>query len=648
MKSHLSDCLEVWQVIYLDAVASCAADVSLRDIRTTMSRAEEEGMSFLTITLPNFARDFEKSLELGMVDSTLFRNFRKNGAIPAFLQGMLSRIFDRDTGRINDVKNNDSPIDVARTVSSIRQICLCFKKIELPCTSARTYAALENFVFTEHSFEVFTLSDADIEAFASVSDVLWGDVLRNICMDSVFPRHGPGATSERKSGNQKYSWEYWHDRLEPFLSLSGFGLPYCTWETRFERDELHQVHVLSEEEEIPVRVTPVPKTLKGPRIIAIEPCCMQYAQQGLRHLLYEVIESHGITGGHINFRDQSVNQALALRSSMDQSLATIDLSDASDRVPLDLALSMFDTVPDFRDFVNACRSSRAKMPDGRIIGPLRKFASMGSALCFPVEAMYFYTISVIASLRFHNLPVTLQSIKAVARDLYVYGDDIIVPTGVAATVLAHLEKYNCKVNAAKTFYRGFFRESCGVDGYLGTPVQPVYVGTLLPENRRQSSEFISSVETANLFYKKGYLRTSLLLFDKVEKVFGPLPTVSEESHVIGRNHFFHLSSLFKRRWNEDHQCLEFKLLVPKPVYRTDVLDGFAALQKCLMKLESLSQNEETSEPYRMRSLRPVDKYIDYIDSLVAVDVKHLERSARHGVVATQRRWVPVQNTEYRR
>lgn len=132
MKSHLRDCLEVWHTIYLDACANCAVKVSKRDIRTTVSRVEEEGMSFLTITLPNFARDFEYSLEHGMVDPTLFRNFRKTAAIPAFLQGMLGRIFHRDTGRINDDKNTNSPNDTARLVACIRQICLAFKKIELP------------------------------------------------------------------------------------------------------------------------------------------------------------------------------------------------------------------------------------------------------------------------------------------------------------------------------------------------------------------------------------------------------------------------------------------------------------------------------------------------------------------------------------
>lgn len=643
MKSHISDFLELWRTIYLDACANCVADVSKRDISTTISRVKEEGLSFLTITLPRFARDFERSLEQGYIDPTAFQNFRKVGSYPAFLQGMIGLIFDRDSGRINDVKNYDSPDTFSSLVCSVRQICLAFKKVELPCTPEREHAALENFIVTEQSFEMLALSPEDIEAFASVSSLLWGHVLRNLRLDKLVPRHGPGATADRVSGNQKYRWRFWHDRLEPFLPLIDSGFPISCGEFSVYGSELQRVSILSSDEELPVRVTPVPKTLKGPRIIAIEPCCMQYAQQGIRNLLYEVIESDGLTAGHINFRDQSINQRLAKKSSIDRGFATIDLSDASDRVPLDLALSMFDQYPDVRDFVNACRSTTAEMPDGRIVGPLRKFASMGSALCFPVEAMYFYTICVVALLKSQNLPVTFSSLRRVGKSVYVYGDDIVVPRKHATIILDYLAKYNCKINTDKTFYRGFFRESCGVDAFLGREVQPIYVGTRMAENKRQSSEILSTVATANLFYKRGYYRTSLYLFDRVETITGPLPTCDEDSHVIGRNHFWHPLSTFKQRWNEKYQRLESLVFVPTPVYRTDRLEGFAALQKCLLKLEGLNP-----EPYKTRSFRSVDPLVDYIDSLVAEDVKHLERTARHGVVAIQRRWVPVRKTGFGR
>jgi hypothetical protein len=169
------------------------------------------------------------------------------------------------------------------------------------------------------------------------------------------------------------------------------------------------------------------------------------------------------------------------------------------------------------------------MPDGTIVGPLEKFASMGSALCFPVEAMYFYTCCVLALLKRHNLPVSRSNILHVRRLLYVYGDDIIVPSTDAVFVLDYLQRYNCKVNATKSFWTGKFRESCGVDAYDGKVVSPTYIGTLPPKNKRQPERLISWTATANLFYKRGYWRTAQLLFNYVEAVLGPLPYLSETS-----------------------------------------------------------------------------------------------------------------------
>lgn len=98
-----SDHLELLRCVYIDACNKCSAEVSdLRDLQTIRSRVESEGLSFLTITLPEFCKDFERCLSLGFVDSKYFRMFRKYRAIPVFLQGMLSQIFDRETGRILD------------------------------------------------------------------------------------------------------------------------------------------------------------------------------------------------------------------------------------------------------------------------------------------------------------------------------------------------------------------------------------------------------------------------------------------------------------------------------------------------------------------------------------------------------------------
>jgi hypothetical protein len=611
-----SDYLRVVECIYYDATTRCVADVSdLRDLDTIRSRVKDQGLSFLTITLPDFCKDFERSLADGQIDSKYFQGFRKYRAIPAFLRGMLSQIFNLETGRIID--DQDTNLDsshIPSIIDCIRQICLTFKKLEIPCTPEREYKALQGFIETERSFNDFQLSAEGALDFIRVSSVLWDPILRHIRMDQLVPRHGPGQTSERIFGNAKFNWKYWHERLEPFFPLIDSAFPLSIVENLDQSEELNSVTLLDRYSEIPVRVCPVPKTLKGPRIIAIEPACMQFAQQAIRDVLYKVIETGTMTRGHVNFRDQSVNQKLALNSSIDGRLATIDLKDASDRVPRFLALSMFRSNPDLQDAIDSCRSRRAKMPWGEITPPLRKFASMGSALCFPIEAMYFYTICVMALLNYRDLPVNSRNVFLVSRDVYVYGDDIIVPSACATTVLDYLQKYNCKVNVHKTFYSGNFRESCGVDAYKGYRVTPVYLNTPRPKNRQQSSRLVSWVASANLFFKKGFLRTSHYLFSQVEKILGPLPTVSETSPGLGRN--FPWPSVPRKRYNRRYQRLEERLWVPRPVYRTDELEGYAAMSKCFLKLRDLKNLS------------------------VSRDVRHLERSAVYGGLALTLRWVP--------
>lgn len=616
-KRTRSDLLEISVCIYLDATESCLADVSdLRDLDTLRSRVEDEGISFLTITLPQFCRDFERSLDIGFIDSKSFRNFRKFRAIPSFLRGMLSQIFDLETGRIYD-KDSDTTNVVPSIVDCVRQICLAFKKMELECTPERTSSAFSNFVTIEQSFEMFSLPREDSDYFGLVSSVLWGNLLGIVLPDDLTPKHGPGATAERISGNRKYVWQRWHERLEIYFPFFGNAYPIGATDS----EEFEKVSFICQEEEQPVRVTPVPKTLKGPRIIAIEPVCMQYAQQAVLSYLVKRLETFWLTRGHVNFTDQTINQSLAMQSSIDGLLATIDLSDASDRVPHDLALRMFDTNPDLRDFIDACRSTKAQMPDGTIV-PLRKFASMGSALCFPVESMYFYTICVAALLRLHNLPVTHENIFNVSRDVYVYGDDIVIPTHAASTVLDHLHKYNCKVNTSKSFYTGRFRESCGVDAYLGKLVTPVYLKTVRPENRQQCSELLSWSATARLFEKKGYSRTAGYLYSQVERILGPLPSLPDDSPGIGR--ILSLHDSIPKRWSAVLQRLEIKAWCARPVNRTDKLDGYAALNKSLLLLERKPERLDFSNSR----------------SLISKSTS-LDQSALYGAVAIKRRWIPA-------
>jgi hypothetical protein len=597
--------------ILIDAYSSCSADVSdLRDFMTIKARVKDEGISFLSITLPDFCRDFERSLAIGRIDSTFFRCFRKNGSIPVFLQGMTSQIFDIETGRMYETYFT-APSSIAPLVDAIRQICLAFKKVSIDCTPERVSSAMAKYVSLEATFDESLISEEARGRFSHVAFVLWSDMLRTLHPSMFTPQHGPGATAERISGNGKYNWQFWHERLEPYFPIVGNGYSISADSERM----LENVTFLSEESELPVRVVAVPKTQKSPRIIAIEPCCMQFAQQGIQRILVDAIESSWSASGSVNFSDQSINHNLAITGSRDGRLVTIDLSDASDRVPLSLAMTMFESNMDIHDSILACRSTSARLPDGSIVSPLKKFASMGSALCFPVESMYFYTICVGTILKEMDLPVTRRSILRIKHLVRIYGDDIIVPKMHADAVLADLQKYSCKVNHNKTFVTGKFRESCGADAYGGVEVTPVYLRSLQPKNRQQASELLSWCSSAHQFYLKGYWTTAQYLYKSIERVVGSLPYVSFESQALGRKSF--LGFLSVGRWNEKYQRLEVKAWVPTPVYRTDELDGYGALMKTFQRPRDVS-------------ILPL-----------VTDRDHLLRSALHGEVALKRRWVPA-------
>jgi hypothetical protein len=286
MKSHVSDLLELATCIYYDAVAKCT-DVlpEVRDLLTLSSRVEHEGISFLTITLPTLGKEFDLSLARGWLDSTFFRSFRKKGKAPAFLQGFFSLVFD-EAGRI---KNEPS----IEAIEGIRQITYAFKKLKIACSPNRVNKAITKFRLSEHIFEE-SISQTDLEIFHKVSRAIWSGIfVDKICsVDKTIPKHGPGATAERLSGNAKFLADRWHERLEPYFPILDFA--FANADARLSR-EFQRVTLVTEEHEQPVRVIPVPKTLKTPRIIAIEPVCMQYSQQALSREIVSLLETHPLT-----------------------------------------------------------------------------------------------------------------------------------------------------------------------------------------------------------------------------------------------------------------------------------------------------------------------------------------------------------------
>lgn len=136
---------KLWSALALDCAEQCDTSCS-RDIITMRERVKHEGESFLTITLPTYASDFEKGLEEGRIGPNLFLSFKKRSGLPVFLQGFLDQVFDRSTGIIREEPSHAA-------IRAIRQLTLVFKKIERPTTEARNRAAEASYIKCEIDLE---------------------------------------------------------------------------------------------------------------------------------------------------------------------------------------------------------------------------------------------------------------------------------------------------------------------------------------------------------------------------------------------------------------------------------------------------------------------------------------------------------------
>lgn len=585
--------------VLADAGAACSVR-TCRDAICVASRLEHEGLSFLTKTLPAFGDWFDQSIEAGYALNQTFFAKKKSGSLPKFLSGLTELVF-QPGGEIRSLESIDP-----NAVLYIRQVCRMFKKLRIDCPPKLVKETIDAFVSRDAEVGPPTEDATCVnDRFARVCRIVTSDILSGFRHESLMPRHGPGAVAERRTApNSKFRNGTWTDRLDPVLPASDFLLPSLLWLGVGAGEGGWDLTFLDEEHEPPVRVVTVPKTQKGPRVIAIEPTHMQYAQQAIAGWLVPRIECGKYTGGHVNFSDQRINATLALRSSRDRDLCTIDLSEASDRVSLDLVKTLLSVNPTFLEAVLAARSLTADVPGhGNIV--LKKFAAMGSALCFPIESLVFYCLAVTAVLgEVDHTRITPSLVRRAGRDVYVYGDDIIAPVQRAESVISTLELVGLKVNVSKSFISGAFRESCGTDAFNGYRVTPVYVRELLGHGSPQRG-FVSWVSLRNQLYEAGHWRATRFAQKAVEDTYGAQPYVQLTSPGQG---WKSLLGYDVQRTSRDTQSPMVKAWCVAPKRVADHIDSGPALMKCF-----LSPSKEK-------------------DSL------HLERSVMHGVIRIQRRW----------
>lgn len=233
--------------------------------------------------------------------------------------------------------------------------------------------------------------------------------------------------------------------LSEFPNWAGFH-------SRSESDDSYTVELAVQ----PGRLSFVPKDCRTFRPIVVEPLLSGLYQKGFGSYIKRRLKLNGL-----DLTSQVRNQNLARIGSLDGSLATVDLSSASDTISEAL---VWELLPfDWADALSYGRSSHIEYK-GRSI-KLEKFSSMGNAYTFELESLIFYAFALSVC---DELSVSSDNVS-------VYGDDIIIPVSCFSLLKQVLEAAGFQLNEKKSFSEGPFRESCGADYYLGFDIRPFYL-----------------------------------------------------------------------------------------------------------------------------------------------------------------------------
>jgi hypothetical protein len=235
------------------------------------------------------------------------------------------------------------------------------------------------------------------------------------------------------------------------------------------------------------RFATVPKTSEIDRCIASEPTLNVWGQLGYGGAIRRALKARA--GWDLDHA-QDIHRRIARESSVDRRFATIDLSNASDTVCSELVAWLLPK--DWYDRLVELRSPATYVPHKGAWYRLEKFSSMGNGYTFELETVIFAALACAWS-RLNGFSGRL------GEDVFVFGDDIILPDGIAQPFLKVLSWFGFSVNTEKTFIGDVpFRESCGADYLSGYDVRPIFVEDL-PD---QLPELVVLANKANLWLNR--------------------------------------------------------------------------------------------------------------------------------------------------
>lgn len=434
--------------------------ISENDRKYVLTRLAAEGKHFLTVELPKVSKAMLVGLESGHFDRTELTSFRFKNSTLAFCGELLNKIFSKCNGILLT-----EPCSAA--VGTIRQLCEYSYKLAYEFTEVQENKAKESFIKNEAELQGIG-SNPEVLIFANKLrkdfETYYKDISR-VHAHQILQEFRPRPTNGTFVGCDEF---YFIDRISTASSRAypsdvaafrGYFKPY-------EGVKSYPMKGLKEPSFSELLL--VPKDSRGPRTICRE--TLKRVETQMSYFDFMVSSLTRISQGAINFKDQLVNRKIAEESSVSKLYSTLDLKDASDRVSYKVISTIFRNSPGLNWFLNGSRRATHVKIDGEY-QRLHKLAGMGSGLTFPSMSLLI-SLAICRGVKDRFAHLQYQDIR---KDVFVYGDDICVPTKWADIAVIHLAKIGLKVNVAKSFVKGYFRESCGGDYFFGRDVTPCRV-----------------------------------------------------------------------------------------------------------------------------------------------------------------------------
>lgn len=378
--------------------------------------------------------------------------------------------------------------------------------------------AFRGWLEVEDRLDTLEFGSNDVESLTNIVAAL----LPPLSPTELIPRFGPGRVSEKGVSTvyDKLSCLAHDRRLEYVFYRSR---PFADWDRGFSLARAITRGTYSDNIST---LKFVPKDITKSRSICMEPNGYMYFQQEVLRWMRNAMD-RGLISRFVNLDDQTPNQYAAVHGSKYLSSDTIDLSSASDSVHADLVRRIFPK--DWLFYMFGSRTSKVWLPDGSI-KQVKKFAPMGSAICFPTQCIIFTAISLYAYISRDRgfatgeSPVTREeAIEFILTRLHkergagtpftrkyeppvVFGDDIICDSRVTDEVISTLFRLGFQVNVNKSFTGSqSFRESCGVFAYEGDDVTPVmFRASRFKRGKWDAKVYASLLGSINNFGDHGY------------------------------------------------------------------------------------------------------------------------------------------------